>query len=134
MKIKSRLNILIMSSCVIFSAQAATIECPKTIKTNQSLQGKIANWEAFIDDSNDIHNFARVTFYSQHPKGHASLTPDNTKNTKATWNFNGSEIWLACEYTNTRVQLIQKLPNTIKNCTATYNSSFSEVTGLECNS
>ena len=127
-----KINTLLFLCCsmITFEASAATTDCPKAIKTTQSLQGKMDNWDAF--NSNAPHNLSRVTFYSMHPKENASLAPDSTNKNQAIWNFNEPEIWMACEYLNTSVQVIQKLPNTIKKCTATYDSSFSNVSDIQC--
>lgn len=115
-------------------ALAVILNCPNAIKTNQSLQQKVDGWDGFLDDWNNVHNFNLITFYSGHPKNHTSLTPDNedTKGNKLTWSFGEGKIWLACGYSNTDIQLIQELPGSIKTCTVTYRSNFSEITVISC--
>lgn len=116
------------------STYAATIQCPQSIRTNQSLQHEVKKWNVFVDDLNGTHQFERVTFYSGHPKEHASLAPDRetSKVKKLTWTFDKQETWIACEYTHTKIQLIQKLREGTKNCTVTYNADFSKVVAINC--
>lgn len=116
------------------SALAATLQCPHEIKTTQSLLEKVNGWGEFSDDWNIAHNFNRVTFYAGHPNEHASLTPDNegTKGNKLIWTFGKDKTWLACGYSNTTIQLIQKLPDKIKSCTVTYDSNFSKIITINC--
>lgn len=128
---KIKTLIFFCSSLITFEASSGTLDCPKEIKTNQSLQGKMDNWDAF--NFNAPHKFSRVTFYSKHPKENASLVPDSTNKNQASWNFNEPEIWMACEYSNTNVQVIQKLPKHIKKCTAIYDAGFSSVSSVQCN-
>lgn len=116
-------------------ALAANIQCPHEIKTNQSLQEKANGWPEFLDDWNIVHHFDRVTFYAGHPKEHASLVPDNegTKSNKVIWTFGGKDkIWVACGYSNTTIQLIQKLPDETKTCAVTYGSKSSNVIAINC--
>ncbi|WP_454785199.1 STY0301 family protein [Legionella sp. WA2024007413] len=115
-------------------ASAATIHCPAVIQTNQSLQQEITPWNGFMDNLNNTNHFERITFYSGHPKDHASLAPDteSSKIKKLTWTFGEQEIWIACEYTQTQIQLIQKLPVGTKSCTVTYNANFSKVVAIHC--
>ncbi|CAM2791501.1 Uncharacterised protein [Legionella steigerwaltii] len=123
MKVFTCINFFLGLVVFCNSASATTIHCPETIQTNQSLQHEIKAWEAFQDDWNSTHHFDRITFYSGHPKEHASLAPDNevSKVKKLTWSFDKQEIWVACGYTNTKIQLIQKIPNGTKSCSVTYN-------------
>lgn len=118
----------------LHSALAATIQCPHEIKTTQSLLKKVNGWGEFSDDWNIVHNVNRVTFYASHPNEHASLAPDNedTKSNKALWTFGKDKIWLACGYSNTAIQLIQKLPDKTRSCTVTYDSNFSKIITIDC--
>ncbi|MBA2657418.1 MAG: hypothetical protein H0U70_10645 [Tatlockia sp.] len=110
---------------------AASINCPQEIHTNQALKQHAKGWEPFVDDWNQVHQFNQISFYAGHPKEHASLAPDNQQG-ELIWNFTKNEIWLACGYLGTTVQLIQKLPATIKHCTATYSADFSNLKRLNC--
>ncbi|WP_454780561.1 STY0301 family protein [Legionella sp. WA2022007384] len=115
-------------------ASAATIQCPQTIQTNQSLQHDISKWHGFLDNLNSNNHFERITFYSGHPKEHASLAPDSesSKIKKLTWTFGEQETWIACEYTHTQIQLIQKIPAGTKSCTVTYNANYFKVVAINC--
>ncbi|KTD02180.1 hypothetical protein OQJ19_02660 [Fluoribacter gormanii] len=116
------------------SSSAATIQCPQVIQTNQSLPHEIPKWDEFINGLNTANHFERITFYSGHPKETASLAPDteHSKSQRLTWTFGGQETWIACEYTNTNIQLIQKIPAGTKSCTVTYNANFSKVIAINC--
>lgn len=127
-----KISIFALSLLLLNTIQAAQIQCPTLIKTNQSLQEKLTGWDGFIDELNNTHHFNRISFYDGHPSEHASLAPDNSKGSKAIWTFDSSNIWLACGYSNTDVQLIQKLTDTIKRCSVNYNSDFSAVVAVNC--
>lgn len=132
---KFSLKIALFAGLIFYgSASATTLYCPKSIKTTESLQQKINHWDVFIDDWNMNHHFTRITFYTGHPKEHASLAPDNenTKTKKLIWTFDQQETWIACGYTNTSIELIQKLPKGTKKCTVMYNEDFSRVLTLNC--
>jgi hypothetical protein len=113
---------------------AAPIQCPQDIKTSDTLKEKISGWNEFLDDWNNFHHPNNVTFYSGHPKEHASLVPDNenTKGNKLIWTFGKDTIWLGCNYTNTNIQLIQQLSGKTNRCTVTYEANFSKVIGIDC--
>ncbi len=113
---------------------AATLKCPETIMTHQSLQRKVHGWSEFVDECNAEHNLEGLDFYAGTPQGHASLAPDNetTKGNKLIWTFGKDKIWLACRYTHSTIQLVQKLSEEIKSCTVTYESNFSKVTRIVC--
>ncbi|MBA3536641.1 MAG: hypothetical protein H0T84_08540 [Tatlockia sp.] len=132
MKIAIYLNTLILG-LITPSVSAITLHCPPQIKTNQSLDIKVKDWNAFVDDWSNVNNATKVTFYAGHPKAQASLAPDNEnyKAAKLNWTFNGNDIWLACGYSYTAVQLIQKLPNQIKTCSVIYDLKSLSPTVLE---
>lgn len=115
-------------------ASSAHLQCPALIKTNQSLAAPINGWDGFLDDLNAVHAFNRITFYAGHPKEHASLSPDSerSKNHTLTWTFGKETIWLACEYSNTLMQLTKPLPTGTKQCRVTYNANYSQVIKIEC--
>lgn len=144
MKLKKKFFNL-MCLCLLLSgtpvAWAAKIECPAGMMTNQTMLGKEQGWEVYVDSVNNHHSLSGITFYATHPKNMASLAPGNedTKGNKLVWKFAGDgkdEIWLACRYRDTNVQLIQKLPLTIKSCTVTYDEQHisinSNVKSIDC--
>lgn len=130
---KASVLILLLGFILVPNVAIATnVDCPSTIATQQSLNNKVAGWEDFIDDLNSTHDFNRVTFYSGHPKMHASLVPDNERSKNATWFFGHGTIWMACGYSNTDVQLIQQIPRSIKSCTVTYPANSSDKMLIKC--
>lgn len=134
MSVFIRINFFLGFVVLCGSVSATEIHCPETIQTNQSLQQEIKTWDVFQDDWNSTHHFDRITFYSGPPKEHASLAPDNetSKVKKLTWSFDKQETWIACGYTHTKIQLIQKIPNGTKSCTVSYDKDFSKVLGINC--
>lgn len=115
-------------------APAATIQCPQSINTKQSLQSTVQGWDSFLDDWNESYPFDGVTFYDLHPKEHASLAPDNddSKSSKLIWTFGKNQIWMACRYSNTSIQLIKKLPKGTKKCDVTYEDSSLHKISVNC--
>ncbi|RUR08918.1 STY0301 family protein [Legionella sp. km772] len=115
-------------------ASAKTLKCPPGLKVNESLGESMPGWEEFLDNSNNEHHLNKITFYSGHPNEHASLAPDNenTKGRRLRWAFGEDKIWVACGYSNTNIQLIQKLDPHIKHCTVTYDANFTELKNVDC--
>ncbi|MBI2785155.1 MAG: hypothetical protein HYX60_02130 [Legionella longbeachae] len=134
MRISFFITLTLELAIAFHPALAITIKCPDKINTSQSLQEKVNGWDEFLDDWNIVHHFNKVTFYAGHPKEHASLVPDNedTKSNKMNWTFGKDIIWLACGYSNTDIQLIQKLPNATTTCSVTYDSNFSKNIAINC--
>ncbi len=96
---------------------AADYRCPDTVETTQTLKKSPADWEAFARP-NDIQRFERITLYDGVPADMASLVPDD--NDKVTlWTFfdlPDRPLWMACEYSNTTVNLVRKLQGSVKEC------------------
>ncbi|STY29852.1 Uncharacterised protein [Legionella wadsworthii] len=134
MKISAYLKFTSVFFLFSHGVAAITVSCPKEIQTNQSLKSIIKGWSVFIDGENHLSHFTRITFYSGPPQENASLAPDDKNSTgkKMIWNFNEGNIWLSCGYSNTSIQLIQKLPDKIKKCSVTYNADYSNVLAIDC--
>ena len=105
------LSIVMVSQVAI----AESIQCPESIKTQQSMKDKVNGWDVFIAGWSAGHALNGVTFFDAHPKEEASLAPDNEdkKDNKLVWSFKSkNQIWFACRYIDTKVQLLKMLPNT----------------------
>lgn len=116
-------------------AMATPVNCPPIINTDQTLKQEINGWDGYTAATDSQHVLQGITFYDKHPKENASLAPDNenTKNNKLVWTFDKkSDVWVACRYSNTNVQLIQQLPKERGNCTVTYDDKFSRVVKVDC--
>lgn len=111
---------------VVPAAQAAplVLNCPATVSVAASAQPP-AGWEAV--PSAQPHAFNGIGLFSGHPREMASLVPDKQsrsgKQLVSTWSLpGGSErYWLACGYTQTTLQLAQRLPAGLSRCTATHS-------------
>src|SRR5687768_17535055 len=99
--------------CGVYNLVSATpITCPPNIQTIQSLKSEMSEWVPYTDTTDSQHVLETVTFYDQHPKQQASLSPDNERGTdnKLLWTFDPNrDIWIDCRDANTNLQLIQKL-------------------------
>jgi hypothetical protein len=126
---------ILVLSLLAHQAIAATVNCPMVINTHQSLQQEINGWDSYTAATDAQHVLQGVTFYDKHPRQNASLAPDdeNIQNNKLVWTFNKkSDVWLACRYANTNVQLIQRLPKELGNCTVTYDDNLSHIVKIDC--
>lgn len=116
---------LIFCSLVMaHAAQAAPVvlSCPQSIDVSES--GKPpAGWE--FAATAQPRGFQSLTLFSGHPREMASLAPDSQRRKgqvlSSSWKIADSEKhWLACGYTQTTAQLVQRLPAGLKNCSATH--------------
>lgn len=107
-------------------AQAAplTLQCPAMVSTAVSAQAP-AGWEAV--PSTQPNSFSGIGLYSGHPREMASLVPDkqSRKGGKlvSAWDLRGGSehYWLACGYTQTTLQMAQRLPAGLTRCSATHS-------------
>ena len=113
---------------------AADTLCPSTIDVHQQLAKPANGWTAMADDA--PHQLAGITFFDGPPQEKASLVYDDMKKTGgrqiASWNFasgSGPQIWVACIYSGTAIQLTKALPANMKSCAVTYDSR-QQVAGL----
>ncbi|MBA2711783.1 MAG: hypothetical protein H0U57_14485 [Tatlockia sp.] len=134
-KIKVYLNSIILGFYVL-PANSTALLCPPQINTKQFLEEKVPGWNEFLEADSKLSRLNRINFYAGHPKANASLAPDNENisSGKLTWTFNESDLWIGCAYSNTAIQLTQKLPHSIKKCTVSYdlNSSMPTIVAINC--
>jgi hypothetical protein len=131
----SRLKVFALSIFCMQQTIAATVDCPGIINTHQTLQQEINGWNGYTAATDAQQVLQGVTFYDRHPSENASLAPDNEtpKDNKLVWSFDQKDnIWVACRYSNTNVQLIKKLPKALDNCTVTYDANYSRVIRIDC--
>lgn len=141
LKMKSALItcFFISFSLLVKTANATNYQCPSAIISNQTLSKEVDEWDewdAFIDKNNLVHYLNGVSFYSGHPKKQASLVPDNENAHQKTlfWTFKHEEkIYLVCNYSNTSIQLIHKLPQSIKKCIVNFADKYSNtIVNIRC--
>ena len=122
------------------TAQAAplVLNCPATINVAASAQAP-AGWEAV--PSTQPLSFSHVSLFSGHPREMASLVPDTQrrsgKQLLSTWSLPGGSdrYWLACSYTQTTLQVTQRLPAGLTRCTAAHtgpNAALQAIPELRC--
>lgn len=82
------------------------------------------------------HNLAGITFYDGPPSEKASLVYDKITKAKgeetAIWSFdpnNERQMWIACRYAGTAIELAQTLPRNTTTCSVVY-SSQEQIAGL----
>lgn len=125
----SRLSLAALTAtCAAFTGPQALaapllLTCPATLSATASAQAP-AGWEAV--PSMQPGAFSGIGLFSGHPREMAALVPDRQsrrgKQLVSTWDLpGGSEgYWLACAYTQTSLQLAQRLPAGLTRCTAAY--------------
>jgi hypothetical protein len=106
---------------LVFAAATPSDDCPKTLKTVQSMRDVPAGWHPFIDTTNTRHVLEQVAFYDGSPKDLAALKPDNGDTDEdPVWTFGaraaGRAIWQVCAYSQTAVTLARAIPDTVKKC------------------
>jgi hypothetical protein len=109
----------------VLGARAAplVLSCPATLSVAASAQVP-AGWEAV--PSAQPQAFNGIGLFSGHPREMASLVPDTQgrsgKKLVSTWSLPGGSdrYWLACGYTQTTLQVAQRLPVGLSRCTATH--------------
>lgn len=115
-----------MFACGISCCASDVTLCPPAVKTGQQLTAPVAGWAAMQDDA--PHQLAGITFYDGPPAEKASLVYDRMQRGKAeqvaTWSFDahrGREIWVACSYSGTAIQLTRSLPKGTVTCSVSYD-------------
>ncbi len=121
---------------VIYKCFAVEYRCPDTIKTIQSLPGKLSNgWTWFADTINNKQFLEAIQIYYGHPKDGASLVPDNGNNEDVEegpyWTFPPSikheKYWIACSYSQNIIRLAREIPTKLKKCIVKYKKDKSKL-------
>jgi hypothetical protein len=142
---KSRNAIVLLVLCNFSLAQAddSAVTCPAAIEVMQSPANIPAGWRAGTSGGvagNGRCNLANIGFSEGPPAEQVSLAPDSGKKLRRsetqTWLFSPGApqgYWIACEYAQTSVTLTRRLPERIRTCTVTYDSSTSPPTAQNVN-
>lgn len=111
--------------------------CPATIDVAQTLMKTPEGWSAGISggtQSNVKYMLMNIEFSEGNPANLASLKPDSGKKSRGihteTWVFTpkfADGYWISCEYFQTSMAVIKKLPENIQSCTVTYDTSYSDI-------
>ena len=139
------------------SAQAAKIEveCPEEVKSRQS-PVPMKGWATYVEAVNPRQVFTGLSLYSGHPKDGVVLFADETAEAAPTNSASatpassatpgaapvqagvpykipaGKEGFVVCQYTNTLVRLIKKLPKDIQVCHVKFSETLGHVQKAVC--
>lgn len=114
------LSILMQSTA--FAAATFSPVCPKEVTPSKQTVEHVTGWETFNPESR--HFLQNITLYSGHPNESASLKPEISNTKRSVWDFSPKDkIYIACEYRQTAVQLIQALPDGTRQCTLSYQAN-----------
>ncbi len=110
-----------------FSTYAAPIkiDCPQTIKIDQSTDTEDTSWEMIPDAGLPPASLITIAVYTQHPSESGTLVADQSSRSAetqtTTWRLPAdfAPYWAACVYSTSRVLLAKKLPDNLKQCTLT---------------
>jgi hypothetical protein len=102
--------------------------CPASVVTEQQAVTVPKNYQAFktsnIQDSGDPNRLYMVQLFDGKPSQLADIRADKFKNNMLIWNLRNLEpnavVWIDCYYTNTEINLAEKLPSNLSSCTVYY--------------
>ncbi len=129
------------------SASVFEAECPEEVKTRQAALPTPKGWSAHVEGVSARQIFTGLELYSGHPKDGAPLFPDEAAAPVAdkpaagapetpvdtTYTIPvGRETYVSCQYTNTIVRLIGKIPKTAKTCRVRFSESLGHVQKVIC--
>lgn len=125
-------------------------ECPEEIKTKQAAAAVPKGWLAHVDAVNSRHIFTGLQLFNGHPKDNAPLFPDESPaptaassqkgaaapqpvSTDTTYKIPpGHEAYVVCEYTNSTVRMIQKIPKGIATCRVKFSETLGHIQKAVC--
>ena len=144
----ARLAAPLLLVVVLPAAHAAdwTLQCPREIATAQSVSGALpAGWSAFARLPSEAKEAApgtsitaatpaiSVSVFDGPPTEMADLVPDNPNAKVPRWTFGASrprDIYVVCNYLDTRLTLAQKVPATVTSCAL--SGKDGAATGVTC--
>jgi hypothetical protein len=111
--------------------------CPASIVTEQHAVMVPKNYQASKDsnfeDPLEPNRLYMVQLFDRNPSFLEMIRADQFKNNMLVWNFRNFEpnaaFWIDCYYTDTEINLAEKLPSNISSCTVHYvdaNHAFLE--------
>lgn len=107
-------------STVSFATTSFEVHCPQQLKIDQNLISRHDDWRMI--KAEPAYYVSGLTFYAGKPEEQASLKPEISNQKNAKWLFSpNDQIFLACEYHQTIVQLTQALPANTQSCQVDYD-------------
>ncbi|WP_145749568.1 STY0301 family protein [Nitrospirillum amazonense] len=127
----------------IASAAEVAPQCPKTFAVTETPASVPAGFAAYADGNPPValstqplaRPLAAVRFSEGPPTEQATLAPDATTKTSASWKFETTpdkNIWMSCAYLATDVIVVTKLPAAIKSCRVTLDKGGNLVESVSC--
>ena len=124
-------------------------ECPEEIKTKQSAVAAPKGWTAHVDSVNARHIFTGLQLFNGHPKDNAPLFPDESAPAAASPVAKGAatpeavsdttykipaghDAYVVCEYTNSTVRMIQKIPKGVTSCRVKFSETLGHIQKAVC--
>ena len=110
------------------TASRAEEFCPASVVTEQKAVTVPKNYQAFKDSDFqaqlDPNRLYMVQLFDGKPSSYDSIRPDQFKNNMLIWNLRNLEpnavFWINCYYTDTEINLAEKLPSNLSSCTVHY--------------
>jgi hypothetical protein len=109
-------------------ARAAEPSCPATLAVEETMKQSPEGWTE--GRSNIPRRLSGITIFEGDPKELASLVGDQHKTSKtalvSTWRFTpGTQYWMSCSYSGTRIVLSRSIPRNYRTCVITYATDVS---------
>ena len=129
-----RLRILIALALAAQTSYAADwrMNCPPQLATTQSVSGQVTEgWSPIARTASAVHDAkaaatteatpaVSVSVFDGPPSEMADLVPDDPNARVVRWTFDGKctrDIYIVCNYADTRIALSRKAPAEITSCT-----------------
>ena len=123
-------------------AETATVgkfeaTCPEEVRTKQTLSTPVKGWSSFVEALNSRQIFTGAALSEGNPKDGVVLdakpsTSDSTSNETSFDLPKGKDVFLVCQYGNTLVRFIQKLPKGLSTCRIGYSEALGHVQKVTC--
>jgi hypothetical protein len=109
-------------------ALAAEPACPASIAVDETLTSGHEGWTVGRTDL--LRRLSGITIFEGNPADMASLIGEQHKPGKATvvstWQFTpGTQYWISCAYSGSRIVLSQPIPQSYHACVITYATDVS---------
>lgn len=111
--------------------------CPEEVRTKQTLSTPVKGWSSFVEVLNSRQIFTGAALSEGNPKDGVVLDAkpspaDSTSNETFFDLPKGKDVFLVCQYGNTLVRFIQKLPKGLSTCRIGYSETLGHVQKVTC--
>ncbi len=112
-------------------------QCPEEVRTKQAPAAPVKGWASFVEVMNSRQIFTGATLSEGHPKDGVALdakpSPPDSATSEIFFDLpKGKDVFLVCQYGNTLVRLIQKLPKDLTTCRIRYSETMGHVQKAAC--